>query len=264
METQPFCSTGNCTWPLFTSIEFCSKCQDISQLLEKNESQTEYHICKNFNGPLAQSCQHFRKNYTYTFPILNSQKATKIIIPHDFGLSESYWRGESIWQPNERSFTIPFSSYERQSVSLFLVIPVLIVQNPAEYELHPQTPYISFIRLSTQNDSSFGDIMAADLCALSFCVQKRNVSVSLNRFSSSIVQTVDGTFTTFEMGDAYFDLLFFIADDLNMTSPLRPETYSSETGNFSHVKKLENHTALGPAVVQQWTRVQGSAVGTPA
>ena len=50
-ETQPSCSTGNCTWLLFTSLGFCSNCQNIGRSLNGSAKYVdEYHGCDNPNG----------------------------------------------------------------------------------------------------------------------------------------------------------------------------------------------------------------------
>lgn len=97
---------------------------------------------------------------------------------------------------------------------------------------------IVFIRLNGQ-DPGIGDVLQADLCALSYCAQKRHVSVTLNQFSSTILQTVYGnpiTDKTVLRKYPYNNtVLSFIGDDFNITFPPLPiqpyydvNTYRSE------------------------------------
>ena len=88
------------------------------------------------------------------------------------------------------------------------------------------SPLVLFIRTSTQFADA-GSVVAADLCALSFCAQKRNISVSLNLLSSTILQTVFGTYEFF---DDETEGLSFIGDDFNMTylSPVNNNTANSD------------------------------------
>lgn len=84
-ETQPRCLTGNCTWPLFTSLRFCFKCQDISQPLRNSstciDKPPKNYPCYDPNGPNVQNmpnvpnsvCKYITRNYTYRFPELNGQ-----------------------------------------------------------------------------------------------------------------------------------------------------------------------------------------------
>lgn len=87
----------------------------------------------------------------------------------------------------------------------------------------PAEALIIFIRTSSEN-SNTGDILAADLCALSFCAQKRKVSVSLNQPSSTILQNVYATRRWLNITDGNSDgmdnmYLSFTGDNFTMTFP---------------------------------------------
>lgn len=200
-ETQLSCPTGNCTWPLFTSLGFCSKCQDIGGPLKKNVTYgDEYSGCLD---PSQESsweaniggCGNVTKRFTYTFPELD-------------GLSFLTLSGQPFLE-NRVEITpgTPMSS--------FYVLP-LVLSNASSPD---DKVWIGFIRLSSQLPR-LGDVLAADVCALSFCAQKRNVSVSLNQFSSTILQTFYGTIIVPESNSeefGYLPQLSIIGDDFNMT-----------------------------------------------
>lgn len=40
------CSTGNCTWPAFTTVGVCSTCNDVAPVLSKSQTDN----CQNNNG----------------------------------------------------------------------------------------------------------------------------------------------------------------------------------------------------------------------
>ena len=223
-ETQSSCSTDNCTWPSFTSLKFCSKCEDISRSLRDSKtdidprfecSQDEdlwYSDKKNSSG-----CQPVYRNYTYTFPKFNGQHL--MIVDHG---SETY----------NRSFNIRLNAVKTiedfRFPLYFLVFPLDLEHGlPLTFTdgtSIPMDELIGFIWLSQENPS-LGDVLAADVCALSFCAQKRNVSVSLNQLSSTIIQTVYGNTITYESDSEnyYFsDVLSFIGDDFNITFPPQP------------------------------------------
>lgn len=94
----------------------------------------------------------------------------------------------------------------------------------------PTISLLILIRPSTEK-SNPGDILAADLCALSFCAQKRNVSVSLNQLSSTVLQTVYGAKNVQSKPEGNFpstenDLskgLSFTGDDFNITFSEMPD-----------------------------------------
>ena len=80
---------------------------------------------------------------------------------------------------------------------------------------------ITFVRLDT-HAPGIGDVLTADVCALSLCAQKRNVSVSSNQLSSIILQTVWGKLVQLESDSENFyypDAMSFVGDDFNITFP---------------------------------------------
>lgn len=225
-ETQPFCSTGNCTWPLFTSLGFCSKCQDISRHLQKQVTpvylecdispnyETEFQTTNNSN------CKESTENYIYKFPKLNGQ----FLYPLTDGKDPS---------PDNRSIAIPirYSSISSEH-PYFLAVPLSSDWkrgfNFTDGTLMSISTLIGFIRLSSEQDSRLGDVLTADVCALSLCAQKRNVSVSFNRFSSSILQTLYGTLDNpNKYGE--FETLSFLEDDFNMTYPSQTPDFDKDS-----------------------------------
>lgn len=148
------------------------------------------------------------RNYTYTFPELN-------------GLSLFLITADGADSP---SFNSSFHVTDYAEVPSFLAIPVYS-SDPRGLDSWDSTcQMISFIRLSSQYPG-FGNVLAADVCALSFCAQKRNVSVSLNQFSSNILQTLYGTISIPKSNSTEFgygELLSFVGDDFNMTFPSLP------------------------------------------
>ena len=84
---------------------------------------------------------------------------------------------------------------------------------------------IVFIRLKG-GDPGRGDVLQADLCALSYCAQRRHVSVNLNQFSSTILQTIYGEPITDKSVLRKFPddhrVLSFIGDDFNTLFPPMP------------------------------------------
>lgn len=80
--------------------------------------------------------------------------------------------------------------------------------------------FATLIRISTQYPD-YGDVLAADLCVLSFCAQRRNVSVSLNWLYSTILQTVYGTKDVHQLNSSkpFTEWLPFKGENSNTTSP---------------------------------------------
>lgn len=101
---------------------------------------------------------------------------------------------------------------------------------------------ISFIRPSKEGVLRPEDVLTADICALSFCAQKRNVSVSLNQVSSSILQTVFGI-PTYGV-HWYPDMLSFEGGDINMTHPSQGPTAENTRTDVSSLCLWLNYLNL--------------------
>ena len=187
-EAQPRCPTGNCTWPPFVSMGFCFKWQDISQPVR--DSSSYFDKREKFDpdrGPFAgipgMSLGHRRdynwRNYTYTFPELNGQ-----VLQSKGGYVEV----------GKRSFSTRFDMDIGLNPGFFVVQldwDGVTSFNFIDGTSVPTVSLLIFIRTSTQK-SNPGAVLAADLCALSFCAQKRKVSVSLDQLTSTVLQTVNG------------------------------------------------------------------------
>ena len=80
----------------------------------------------------------------------------------------------------------------------------------------------AFIRLSSEYPD-YGEILEANVCVLSYCAQKRNVSITLDRFSSTILETHHGTWAVDEVDDPNIvvpvNALSFIGDGFKVTFP---------------------------------------------
>lgn len=221
-ETQPRCSTGDCTWPPFTSLGFCFKCQDISQAVQNSSTHDDRRekVDPNpdhrggfpgmSNSPRRDN--HW-KDYTYTFPELNGQVLQSL---------------GTYSQAPQRSISTRFDM-DMEDPRFFAMQLYWDPATPFNFNDGTSVPTVSlliFIRTSAQN-SDPGAVVAADLCALSFCAQKRTVSVSLDQPTFTVLQTVNGIQNVqIKPGKEGYgtdpDLkkrLSFIGDDFNTTFP---------------------------------------------
>ena len=186
LETQPRCPTGNCTWPPFTSLGFCFKCQDVSQPVRDSSTyvdRSEYSDPSMYPpGSIPAESAIGRRNYTwrtytYNFPELNGQ----ILRTSPIG-------------SRQHSISTTFETSEGLNPAFFVTRlgwDGLTMFNFTDGASIPAVSLVLLIRTSTQW-SDPGGVLTADLCALSFCAQKRNVSMILNRFLSVILETVHG------------------------------------------------------------------------
>ena len=131
------------------------------------------------------------------------------------------------WLPAPNgSFSYSFGPEADQDIPAFLVIPLgwkaSTAFNFTDDTSIPIIALATFIWISTR-PPDLGAILAADLCALSFCAQKCNVSVLFNQPSSTILQTVYGTEVKHDFYSSEADIETFTrwlsvtGDDFNMT-----------------------------------------------
>lgn len=173
---------------------FCFKCENIGQPLQDSSSYVDRHDDSlnitggdEKTGPIKINA--FWRIYTYKLPEVNGQVLELI--------------GDYM-QPDQRSFSTRYQVWTNSpgpftsaGPGLFIIQLGWNANTPFNFTDGSSIPTISlliFIRVSKQI-SNPGGVLAADLCALSFCAQKRNVSVSLNQLSSTVVQTGYGIIT---------------------------------------------------------------------
>lgn len=65
LETEPLCPTGNCTFPVFSSLGFCSNCIDITEFLQENS------YCWTESRPIYER-KIIERNCTYQLPLSGS------------------------------------------------------------------------------------------------------------------------------------------------------------------------------------------------
>ena len=200
---------------MFTSLGFCSKCEDITQPFRNSSTYVDKQ------DDFGTTTRH----YNYELPEFNGQPLVTISVDN--------WPSGTMG-----SFSIDIVEKKYQLVPAFLGIPVEPTTsgnfNFTDGTSVQSNALITLIRISTQ-PTDLGAVLAADLCALSFCAQKRNVSVSLNQPSSMILQTVYGTEVDHHLNSSEAvkspRWLSFSGDDLNMTFP-SPENESNDSNRL--------------------------------
>ena len=188
-ETQPRCPTGNCTWPLFTSLGFCCDCQNVTSYMQSNSNSTYYH------PPGCNETIKYR-NWTYTLPNVDGQALTLL--------------------SGERFFNASLMTSGLQTL-FYGFQPAWTTMTAFNYTNGASIPTISLTILMqvSPQASDIGAISSAYVCGLSFCAQRRDVSVSLNQLSSTILHTVYGVKSDSPNGTS----LSFTGDNINMTYP---------------------------------------------
>lgn len=199
------------------------------------------------------------RNYTYKFLQLNGQ-----------GLRSQ----GGYLQDGQRSFSTRFDTAIGLDPGFFVIQLKWDAVTPFNFTDGTSVPTVSlliFIRTSTQK-SNPGGVLAADLCALSFCIQKRDVSVSLNQLSSTVLETVYGTKNTQSKPEregygTETDLdkgLSFIGDDFNVTFSEMPDGEISPTRwvvNLRHLLTIFEGDLAGTSGVSTVPKATSNFIG---
>ena len=172
--------------------------------MQNNSNSTDYQDFEAVGGGRNSSntkTLNYR-NWTYTLPDLNGQILTTPTGARSVNASLSLDGGAV---PSFYMVSLSSTSITAFNLTNGVSIPMFTLS--------------LLMRVSSQ-PSDAGAISSADVCALSFCAQRRNVSMSLNELSSTILQTV---YSTHIWGKT--DLsetatwLSFTGDNINMTYP---------------------------------------------
>lgn len=177
LETNPACPTGNCTFPVFSSLAFCSNCLNITQFLQTN------FLCEHLDG--EQVC-------TYEIPFPNSshsydQSPDKSIIHSDFNFE--VWKSDEQTDPNDYSFNRP---------SLGTIFPSYLdlFDGPKEAhlsdgEIIPNSFFImALVKFASRTRfAHFDPLSTAHICALSVCAKEYSVSMTSGRLQIQILST---------------------------------------------------------------------------
>lgn len=185
LETSPSCPTGNCTFPIFSSLAFCSNCLNITQFLQRNSICDPYPnttFCT-FEIPLANS------SHSYDQPPKNS------IIHSDLNFLV-FWSNDQP-EPLEDPFGGPsfqssFADYRGSTAprEFHLSGGEIIPNSFATVALVKFAPWTVFAHP--------GLLSTAHICALSTCAREYNTSMTSGLLQTQIVSTSYSKLTRFD------------------------------------------------------------------
>lgn len=186
LETNPSCPTGNCTFPVFSSLAFCSNCIDFTQSLQHN-SKCVQKPTVGWNEIIHTT------NCTYELPLSNSG-----------GLNNSY---QDIWSDEPKEPNIDLSWYyrdEKTRPDIITDAPSFIIKffdkvdrfSTGGFHL-PDGQYmpssfaaLTLIKIAPQTGSaSTGFLSTAHICALSVCAKRYNISMTSGLLQTETVST---------------------------------------------------------------------------
>ena len=185
VETSPLCSTKNCTFPIFSSLAFCSNCVDITQFLQQNSncSQKERRNSKTGKDEDESSIM----NCTYWLPSFSSGKNHSYSDKLDGNTSiELSWDVKIGAQPI-------FNEHQAPSLlTRFLQEFTISEPDRSSDGKNISSPFTAMALLKfapRTGSASAGFLSSAHTCALSVCAKEYNMSMTSGVFRSQIVST---------------------------------------------------------------------------
>lgn len=200
LETNPSCPTGNCTYPMFSSLAFCSNCIDIAQFLQQNSHCDQDSWAK---SSFDDSIINYWVNCTYWFPLSSSGLNYSYDDP-DFGgiHAGSYFNRE--WEFSEErknsSDAKTNRSYSYWYAPAFLTQFLYALEGDStdqgeirlsSGEVIPNSfATIALIKMAPRTGSANnGFVDTAHICALSVCAKEYNISMTSGLLQSEVIST---------------------------------------------------------------------------
>lgn len=222
LETNPSCPTGNCTFPVFSSLAFCSNCVDVTQSLQQNSNcsqnegwnmKTEIDKYENVSTSFPQKTM----SCTFRLPLFSSDR--NYSYPDDLDENSSFtvsWDVRKDEQPVANAHDAP------------LFLNVLLpshdfserFQSSDGKNISSHFTAMALIKFAPQADSArVGFVRTAHVCALSVCAKEYNMSMTSGLFRSEIVSTsyseFDGPTIIDQKNTGNPSYRFSFSDDLN-------------------------------------------------
>ena len=180
-ESNPICATGNCTFPVFSTLGFCSNCANITEFVQQNSD------CKYMNNSLYDD-QLF---CTYRIPPSNLNRSSKSnranidMVNGSFNTTFRMAQNRS-YIKNAPSF-LAFALYVDTDQNLSEKTPTpeqqfKSFQAPFESEYRTSVPsslgFFAFFKISPLTGTKHtAFVETADICALSFCGLEYKITV---------------------------------------------------------------------------------------
>ncbi len=199
LETDPSCSTGNCTFPVFSSVGFCSNCVDITQFLQQNANCAEIEM----------------EDLTLSFLSNRTIKCTYWLPVSGSGLNYSYFDLGDLPADGPLALSWITMSDNRTDTNVYMNAPAfltrfLVINTPEENSGNFRTPFnlpggdvipsplatIALFKTAPKTGSmSTGFVSTANICALNLCAREYNVSMTSGLLRSEIISTSYSDFT---------------------------------------------------------------------
>lgn len=186
---QPICPSGNCTWPEFESLGFCSQCIDVAKLVQMTCTDDVGWNCT-ISFPTGQSANVNNDQGNGDVPtylmaswILNYIPGS--LLPTLSGTIPGFGEVSTYAQGTFAGFTNPVLAMGR------------VVMDPSAYSA------------GTSIEGAFINGTATE-CALTLCAKSLKLSEQSGKTSLQVVHTLPGGYTTYSGADSGYPNASFI------------------------------------------------------
>ena len=221
-DIQPRCPTDNCVWPQFTSLGFCSSCQNVTQEMQQDSTSVwssvfyaSGHLGEEGWGQGEEGWG--QQNVTFTYSVPRS-------LVSGYGIEADSSNPDSA-NLTTSTFTVSVINSRQSALKGVPRLLACAISSVGQADTN-RTPsgfgLYTFIRTST-SPSSPGTILSAELCSMSFCLQKRKISFSSGKLNSSILYTTYADRNLSTNSDSTVSYVFPTGND-NFTLNLGPAT----------------------------------------
>lgn len=200
-QRKPYCPTGNCTWQPFQSVEWCSKCGDVSQELHAMDC----------NFTLGNAISNLKDNQTEALNCTLSLAAGRTMVTQVNVSTQSTINGndESTlfvigmdWSPVTLLYGVPNSDDDsnNSTVSYFQGQHEILGEN---------NPLVSLLFVTfgdvnggrpANNSTTLPQLLQSTLCVLSPCLRTYNISMANGELSSHVLEEDYGVLNTINEG----------------------------------------------------------------
>lgn len=166
LTVAPQCSSGNCTWDLFSSVSVCSRCEDVTSTIEFDCDLPSVRDLKDFNIScfvgLPRGTGHF-------FNVLGNTSTYTYSDEYSVSTPSLYFPSKIIWQPFDYSL---YLGSHLPNYTLNGVTNPLWTVAYTQFELYGD-------RISENKSITDAiQIRNATACAVSTCLRDYHVSVN--------------------------------------------------------------------------------------
>lgn len=264
LETNPSCPTGNCTFPVFSSLAFCSNCIDVTQYLQQTSNCTQEPLADDeYDAEDGVIPEITEVKCTYWLPLSSSgENYTFLGLNKDFDRSSfNLTWNITYWDDQRRntydtapSLFVRFinSSKSLGSEAIRLSNEEVIPSSFATMALFKGSP--------TTDAVSTGYIDTANICAFSFCAREYNVSMESGLLRSEIISTSYSDLKSVDRGLSDENSSYAYTSSYTFTFPNNP---GNDFTLFPRSKAIQERAGIAGLSVEQilFSALQGGFEG---